>query len=110
MTSCGGTSRTTVLSEIRTIVSKGQKMSVSPGPFGLGDRRPSQKVTARSYSFRTLIHFERKTSATNTTGTRSDRFDGIEISLCPFRGGANEDVQTVETHDLDVLAGGDVLR
>src|SRR5512140_3121871 len=73
MTSCGGTSRTTVRREIRIIVSKGQKMNVRPGPWGWGESRPSQNVTALAYSFRMLIHFEMKTITTKTTGTISAR-------------------------------------
>src|SRR3954468_21580815 len=63
MMSCGGTSSTTVCNETLIIVSNGQKMRTRPGPLGCGDRRPSQKVTARSYSFSTLTHFKnRKTT------------------------------------------------
>src|SRR5512142_479717 len=64
MMSCCGTSCTIVRSDTRTIVSNGQKMNVNPGPFGVGDSRPSQNVTARSYSFRMLIHFMSTISAT----------------------------------------------
>jgi len=69
MMSCAGTSWTTVRSEIRTMRSNGQKIRTSPGPFGRLPSRPSQNVTARSYSFRTLIHLKRNTSATNSART-----------------------------------------
>src|SRR6266496_3491550 len=60
MLSCGGTSWTTVRRDIRTMRSNGQKMRTSPGPLGRFPSRPSQNVTARSYSFKTLIHLNRK--------------------------------------------------
>ena len=66
MMSCDGTSSTTVCSDTLIIVSNGQKISTRPGPFGCGARRPSQKVTARSYSFRMLTHLKKRKIPTTT--------------------------------------------
>ena len=81
MTSCGGTSRVIVRRSTRTIVSKGQKMNVSPGPFGAGPRRPSQNVTARSYSLRMFTHFERKKMTTKIAAMKM----GFGSMFMPFR-------------------------
>ncbi len=74
---------TIVRSDTRTIVSNGQKMNVNPGPFGVGDRRPSQKVTARSYSFRMLIHFK----STMRAMTAATTVPWIIMEQHPFDGG-----------------------
>src|ERR1700733_1588988 len=55
MMSCGGTSSTSCRSVTRTIWSKGRKMRMTPGPFGVGIAWPRRKTTARSYSRRILI-------------------------------------------------------
>ena len=72
MMSCGGTSRTTVCSETLIIVSNGQKMSTRPGPLGCADRRPSQKVTARSYSLRMLTHLKNRKIRDDDDGDESE--------------------------------------
>ena len=55
MTSCGGTSITTVRMLTRTIRSIGAKTSTTPGPLGCGSSLPSRNITPRSYSARMLI-------------------------------------------------------
>src|SRR5450759_705155 len=100
MTSCGGTSRTTVRSEMRTMRSKGQKMNVSPGPLGAGESRPSQNVTALSYSLRMFTHRETKTSATTTAARRKGPGSMfIGVSLGRFLG-TDEDEEALHADDL----------
>ena len=86
----------------RTIVSKGQKMKVSPGPFGMGASRPSQKVTARSYSLRMLTHLKRKKIATNRTARKRGPVDGeggISVLAPMLR--FDEESQPFDREDLD---------
>ena len=49
--------------------SKGQKMSTKPGPCAAASTRPRQKVTARSYSCRMLIHLPSSVSVTSARTT-----------------------------------------
>src|SRR6266850_3361729 len=66
ITSCGGTSCTTVRSDTRTIRSIGNQISTRPGPLAVPSRRPSRNTTARSYSLR-ILRLEKTQKATATT-------------------------------------------
>ena len=65
MTSCGGTSMTTVRRLTRTMRSMGANTRTTPGPFGCGSSLPSRKITPRSYSARMLIDINRYTTRIN---------------------------------------------
>ena len=81
MTSCGGTSRTTVRSGMVTIRSSGQKRKMRPGPFGSASTRPRRKTTPRSYSLRTLIHSRRSEIPKTTTIRMTANCWGISCFL-----------------------------
>src|SRR6266571_2501148 len=55
ITSCGGTSCTTVRSDTRTMRSIGKNTRAIPGPFAASSSRPRRNTTALSYSFRILM-------------------------------------------------------
>src|SRR6187549_1386063 len=78
MTSCGGTSRTTVRSGIVTMRSSGQKRKMRPGPLGWGRTRPRRKTTPRSYSLSTRTQRRRsempKITSTKTIATWGNVF------------------------------------
>ena len=59
ITSCGGTSSTTVRRLTRTIRSMGANTRITPGPFGPTRSLPSLKITPRSYSGRILMELIR---------------------------------------------------
>ena len=60
MTSCGGTFSVTVRRSTRTILSTIGMRRKRPGPFGGERRRPSRKITPRSYSRATRTDAERR--------------------------------------------------
>ena len=77
MTSCGGTSSTTVRSDILIMRSIGQNRKKMPGPLACGSTRPRRKITARSYSLSTRIQREtRKTTRTKMIGSAESAFIG----------------------------------
>src|SRR5260370_32769910 len=56
ITSWGGTSQVTTRSDIFTILSIGQRMTMTPGPLSFFRTCPRRNTTARSYSRRMLRH------------------------------------------------------
>jgi hypothetical protein len=71
--SCGGTSKASWRSEMRTILSIGAKTRKIPGPFASGSSRPRRKITPRSYSGRILMELRMyRASTTRTTITGTD--------------------------------------
>src|ERR1700737_541525 len=75
MMSCGGTSRASWRSEIRTMRSTGTNTRMIPGPLAFGSSRPRRKITPRSYSRRILIELTmyRTTIITRMTGREITR-------------------------------------
>src|SRR5258707_817869 len=111
MMSWGGTSWTMVCIETFTIASNGQKMSTRPGPFGLADSRPSQKVTARSYSLRMFTQRENRKmpmkmrKKTPPIPNGMGRTPSLDLSCSPAMR-THRQQEMIHGHDLDFFAGG----
>src|SRR5258708_9035 len=111
MMSCGGTSGTMVCIETFTTTSNGQKISTRPGPFGLAESRPSQKVTARSYSLRMFTQRENRKmpmkmmKKTPPIPNGMGRTPSLELSCSPAMR-AHRQQEMIHGHDLDLLPRG----
>src|SRR6186997_1020383 len=85
ITSCGGTFRVTVRRSTRTILSMIGMSRKMPGPLGGDFRRPSRKITPRSYSRATRTDAERKMSSRIATAATAISLATGEILLRLFR-------------------------
>src|SRR5687768_9885652 len=104
MTSCGGTSKTTVRRLTLIIRSIGANTRITPGPLGCGSSFPSRKTTPRSYSariFTELITY-------NTTMTMA--MSAGEISILETSFSVNGQGQPLHVDDADALVRGDWFR
>src|SRR5215211_5961380 len=108
MTSCGGTVSVTVRRSIRTMRSTIGIRKISPGPF-CAIRRPSRKMTPRSYSRRIRIPeartIARKTISRTTIAMTTPTSRLLSLSTYPARlrciGGAHRrDVESQPLHRL----------
>src|SRR5215210_5549275 len=103
MTSCGGTFSVTVRRSTLTILSMIGISRKRPGPFGGEFRRPSRKMTPRSYSRATRTADERTKSRMIATAARAMSAPTRVI----LRRRAYFEHETVHALDADLVAGRD---
>src|SRR3954447_7210090 len=96
MTSCGGTFSVTVRRSTFTILSTTGMSRKRPGPFGGDLRRPSRKITPRSYSRATLTDAVSRNS-------RNSRMTAATMS-------AAITARTLRRNDVQPQVGADALH
>src|SRR5258706_9974586 len=101
ITSCGGTSNTTVRSSTFTICCTTGKITTSPGPFTF-QKRPSMNTTPRSYS-RRMRNDERNSIAMTTTIKPLDMNPLMSLLRRRFDKRFDVQDQSFASHDLDAI-------